>query len=296
MADSVDTTIAKLATRQRGYVKRAQLLALGLGAKAVDYRVRSGRLIRVHSGTYAVGHLPQHPLDEAYGALLACGPNAVLSHGTAATVYGVYRRWELPLEVTVPAARRPNRIRIHRAKLTRDDITIQLGLRVTSPARTLLDMAPRLTDKQLRRAFNQLRLSHGLRPGQLAGLLRRFPRAPGAGRLIPLAGSTSRATRSGLEDKFLDFCGRHGLPEPRLNEKLGGIEVDVFFEGEGLIVEVDGYDTHSGPVSFETDRERDASMLELGFPTVRVTEERIDNAPEREAARLRAILERRRAA
>jgi Transcriptional regulator, AbiEi antitoxin len=88
MADSIDRLIAELAGRQRGYVKRRQLLAAGLGAKAIDYRVRIGRLIPIYAGVYAVGHVPTLPQDRAFGALLACGPGAVLSHGSAATLWG----------------------------------------------------------------------------------------------------------------------------------------------------------------------------------------------------------------
>jgi very-short-patch-repair endonuclease len=294
--EPIDKRIGELAKRQRGYVKRKQLLGLGLGRAAINRRVKSTRLITVSTGVYAVGHVPALPHDRAYGALLACGPKSVLSHGSAATLYGIYRRWDMPFEVTVPTKRRRRGIRIHRAKLTRRDISIPEGIRVTSPARTLLDMAPRLTDKQRRRAFNKLRLSHNLTEEQLRDVLERFPRHPGAQRLRALARMHRGATRSGLEDKFADFCERRGLPEPRVNEKINGREVDAYFPNERLIVEVDGYDVHSGRVSFEDDRDRDAEMLALDLPTVRVTEQRIDNDPEREAARLRRILANRGAA
>lgn len=290
MAEAIDRRIAALAKRQRGYVLRGQLLKLGLGAQAIKYRVRIGRLIPVYAGIYAVGHVPREPTDRAYAALLACGPKAVLSHGTAATLYGIYRRWDVPFEVTVPAKRARRGIRAHRAALARGDIRMEQGLRVTSPARTLLDMAPRLTDKQLGRAFDRLRLSHGLTQEALRALLERFPRHPGAQRLMPLAGIRRGATRSRLELNFHDFCIEWGLPEPLLNEKVNGREVDAYFPEHRLIVEVDGYDVHSGPVSFEGDRDRDASNLALDLPTVRVTEQRIDNEPEREAARLLRIL------
>lgn len=296
MADPVDRAISALAERQRGYVKRRQLLKLGVGAKTIDYRIKIGRLIPVYAGVYAVGHVPRQPLDKAFGALLASGDKAVLSHGSAATVYGIYRRWDLPFEVSVPVARRPKGIRIHRAKLTRADVTTQLGVRATSPARTLLDMAPRLTDKQLKRAFNKLRLAVGLTQEQVSDVVARFPRHPGACLLAPLAGTKRGVTRSGLEDKFAEFCATWGLPEPLLNHKINGREVDAFFPEERLIVEIDAYETHSGPVSFEDDRDRDAGMLALGLPTVRVTEERMDHEPGHEAARLGGILAGRRRA
>jgi hypothetical protein len=294
--DPVDKQVAALANRQRGYVKRPQLLKLGLGAKAIDYRVRIGRLIPVYAGVYAVGHVPTLPHDRAYGALLACGEEAVLSHGSAATAYGIFRWWEMPFEATAPAARRRRGIRVHRAALTPGDVRIEAGIRVTSPARTLLDMAPRLNDKQLGRGFDRLRLSHHLRAEHVRHVLERFPRHPGARRLIPFAGITRDAARSRLEVKFADFCERYGLPQPRLNVRIGGREVDALFEEERLIVEVDGYEVHSGPVSFEDDRDRDAHMLALDLPTVRVTEDRMDNSPGREAGRLQEILELRRRA
>jgi AbiEi antitoxin C-terminal domain len=290
VAESIDNRIQALADRQRGHVKRRQLLALGLTRHGIAHRVKSRRLIQVHAGVYAVGHVPALPEDRAYGSLLACGPKAVLSHGSAATVYGIRRRWDMPFEVTVPSKRRPHGISVHRAALTRTDTGMRLGLRVTSPARTLLDMAPRLTDKQLRRAFNTLRLSHHLRPEQLADVIGRFQGHPGAPRLTPLAETRGNPTRSNLEDKFVDFCATWGLPEPLLNVHVAGREVDAFFPEARLIVELDGTEVHSGHVSFEDDRDRDASMLELGLATVRMTEERIDHAPAREAARLLAIV------
>ena len=94
---------------------------------------------------------------------------------------------------------------------------MEAGLRVTSPARALLDMAPRLTDRQLRRAFNKLRLSHNLRLEHIEDVLDRFPRHPGARRLRRLPGMRRGATRSGVEDKFADFCEHWNLGEPLLN-------------------------------------------------------------------------------
>jgi very-short-patch-repair endonuclease len=290
VAEAFDKRITGLANRQRGYVNRAQLLAIGVGRQGVNRRIRNGRLIPVYTGVYAVGHIPRLPHDRAYGALLACGPKALLSHGTAATLYGIYRRWDTPFEVTVPTKRAPRGVTTHRAKLTRADTKVEQGLRVTSPARTLLDMAPRLTDTQLKRAFNRLRLDQGLTTGQLKDVLERFPGHPGAGRLGPFAGIRHGPTRSRIERKFYAFCKRHHLPEPLLNHEINGVEVDAYFPEHRLIVEVDGYQVHSGRASFESDRDRDASMLAFGLPTVRVTEERIDKEPEREAERLRRIL------
>jgi hypothetical protein len=294
MRVELERRVSALASRQRGYVTRVQLIALGATRHEIAWGIKSGRLIPAHHGVYAVGHIPALLQDRAFGALLACGAGAVLSHGSAAAVWGLYRRWGLPFEVTARGLRRHRGIAIHRGALARRDMTRQLGLPVTSPARTVLDMTPRLTEKQLRRAVNELRLARQLTPEQLADVADRFPRHPGARRLRPHAATTRGATRSGIEDKFADFCERYGFSTPLLNHRVAGREVDAFFSVERVIIEIDGRDVHSGRISFEDDRDRDAEMLALDLPTVRVTEERIDNEPEREAERLHRILALRR--
>jgi predicted transcriptional regulator of viral defense system len=155
MADAFDRLIAAVARKQYGFVARKELYALGLTRRAIEFRIQAGRLIPVYRGVYAVGHLPVGPLPRAFAAVLACGENAVLSHGSAATLWGFNKDWRMPYEVTVRAPRRPEGIIVHRSRaLARPDTTRQLGIRVTSPARTVLDNAPRLTGKRLSRFVN----------------------------------------------------------------------------------------------------------------------------------------------
>jgi very-short-patch-repair endonuclease len=97
-------------------------------------------------------------------------------------------------------------------------------------------------------------------------------------------------TRSEFEDRFLVFARRYDLPTPNLNVRVAGYEVDVMFPAHKVIVELDGYDYHQGRRSFERDRERDAALLAAGYVTIRITWERLTTQPEREAARLEAIL------
>jgi hypothetical protein len=292
--EAIDRRIAALAGRQRGYATRKQLLGLGLGQQAIKYRVKIGRLIPVYAGVYAVGHVPALPHDRAVGALLACGPDAVLSHGSAAVVWGIFKRWELPFEVTVPTLRRRSGIRVHRAVLARPDITRQLGIRVTSAARTVLDTAPRMSDKALRRAVNDLRRPGHLRLPALAEVVDRCPRHPGSRRLGPLLEAPTGPTRSQLEDDFLAFCERWGLPRPQVNVIVAGREVDAWFSEERVIVELDGWAFHSNRDSFEGDRDKDATALALGIPTIRVTDKRMKSQPKAEAARMHRILSTRR--
>ena len=99
-------------------------------------------------------------------------------------------------------------------------------------------------------------------------------------------------TRSELEDLFVDFARRYGLPEPTINKRRGRREPDFLFPEERVIVEIDSWQFHGDRGSFERDRDRDADHLAAGIVTVRITEERLTGSPGREAARLHKILER----
>ena len=287
--------VVALAARQHGNVTREQLLDLGLGAAAVTYWVRSGRLHRVHPGVYCLGRPATTALERAAAVLLACGPTAALSHSSALALWAITDRWPSRLDVTVTVDRRPAGIRVHLCRtLTPRDIRRRHGIRVTSPARTLLDCAPALSDPGLARAVNDARLANLVQPASLAELLARCPRHPGTLRLRPFAGSETGPTRSELEDAFLTFCQRFDLPRPRVNTRVNGYEVDAYFAAERLIVELDGWAFHRTRNSFERDRERDTEGLAAGLPTVRITHERIMRQAEREALRLREILGQRR--
>jgi len=207
------------------------------------------------------------------------------------TLWGLWKRWDSPFAVTVARDRRPKGIRTHRAAgLLRRDVTVQLGIRVTSPARALLDSAPDMSSKSLTRAVNEARRAKLASLEALGDVVDRFPLHPGAPLLAPHVSARHAPTRSTLEDEFLEFCRRFGLPTPQVNAAVAGYEVDAYFEAERLIVELDGWETHSDRSVFESDRERDATTLALGIATVRITWERFTSTPAGEAARLRGIL------
>ncbi len=293
MDESADRRIAALAKRQGGHVTRVQLLALGLSAEAIRHRIVTGRLIRVYNGIYAVGHLPTTRRDQAAGALLACGPRAVLSHGSAAALWGITTDWPLPLELTVVGPPRcPRGLQVHRSiNLDRTQITHNYGLRVTTPARTVLDIAPRTSQRRLTRIINDLRLERRLRIGELEALIDRHPRHIGAPLVKPLISDDPGVTRSDFEDDFSGFVERYELPRPILNATIGGHEVDAYFPIERVIVELDGYDVHKTRAQFESNRARDAEILAaLGIPTVRITHRRFHSQPQRVAANLHGIL------
>ena len=201
-----DLAIARLASRQHGNVTREQLLVLGFNSAAISYRVKTGRLHRGHRGVYAVGRPPKTALERASAAVLACGPGAALSHRSALALWGL-ADWRFGLEVSAACDRRPQGIKIH--------LCVDLGarnfrrhddIRVTSPARTLLDCAPRLTQRALARAANEALRRKLVRRSDLADVIERFPRHPEARRLARFADATGGPTRSGWEDDFPAFC------------------------------------------------------------------------------------------
>ncbi len=295
MTETFDRLIAPLAARQFGYITREQLYALGLPRRAIECRIRVGRLIPVYRGVYAVGYVNRTPVARSAAAVLACGERAALSHASAASLWGFNRHWDMPFEVTAPSMRLREGITVHRSRtLARRDITKQLGIRVTSPARTILENAPRLAGKRLSRFVNDALRTPYLHVPDLADVLNRNPSHPGAKPLRRFV--EDPATNSPLEDDFVEFARRYGLPTPVTNTYLLGYEIDVFYPRERVIVEVDSHRFHSDRDSFERDRRRDVVMLEAGIVTVRITDERMKQEPEEEAGRLLAILAARRRA
>jgi hypothetical protein len=288
---SHDQAIAAIAGRQFGNVTRAQLRALGLSDQGIKHRIAVGRLHRVHHGVYAVGRPARMPLERAAAAVLACGPHAALSHRSALTLWSMDRSWRTPLEVTIRSGdRRPPGIVVHRCRtVARNDVRTQLGIRATTPARTLLDCAPALTAHELARKVNDARRAGLLTPAAIDDILARNPTHPGA-RALAGVDREHAPTRSGWEDDFPGFCAHYGLPAPIPNAPLNGYEVDALFPEHRLIVELDGWDFHRSRQAFERDRERDAHALANRHVTIRITKERLRVDPDREAARLRAIL------
>ena len=246
-----------------------------MAPSTIAARVTAGRLIRVHAGVYAVGYRRVEPVARAAAAVLAGGPTAVLSHDSAAALWGL-RRWPRVAEVTVTTDRRPPAVRVHRSRtLTPAETTVQLGVRTTTAARTVRDIRPRLTARQFTRLVNQARLDRLISAAVAEALL----------------GRPGNPTRSELEDAFRRFVERHALPRPQVNAMLDGHEVDALWARQRVIVELDGWDTHRDRTSFHADRERDTAHAAAGYLTVRITWQRLHADPAGEAARLRRILE-----
>lgn len=292
--DSREVALRELARRQSGNLTRTQLFGLGLTPGGVDRRLRNGSLVVRYPGVYCQAPARQDPRALATAAVLAGGPHAALSHASAAYLWGFQPRWPTTAEVTlIQGDRRPRGIHAHRCRsLKRRDITRQLGILITTTARTVLDTAPCLTAKARSRVVNDARRDGYLHLASLQDVLDRNPYHPGTKLLRPFLENPTNPTRSPFEDDFLSFVARYGLPTPQINVRLNGREVDAFFPDHQLVVELDGWEFHKQQGVFEDDRERDAENLKHGLSTVRITRERLTETPDREAARLQEILDR----
>lgn len=212
-------------------------------------------------------------------AVLSAGPNAVLSHLSAATLWQLLRGLGLPCEVTVPRnlRSRPG-LRRHRSLLRRDEITEVRGIPTTGPSRTLLDLAAVIDPVRLEGAIREaevLRLDDSV---SLVQLIERYPRRKGTAALrrILERGLVGRGrTRSELEDRFLELVEELGLPRPRTNALIEAgarvFEVDCVWWERRFAVELDGRAVHDTSHSFETDRERDRALTVHGWRVIRIT-------------------------
>jgi very-short-patch-repair endonuclease len=265
-------------------VTHAALLDLGLSRNSISVRCQTGRLIRIHRGVYAVGHAQTTPIARADAALLACGPRTALSHDSAAAIWGL-RKWPRTPEVSSALHPRRPGIRLHRTTtLTRGDVTIRRGIRVTTTARTIADIAPRLTDEQLTRVIHEARREHHLTDRALRRLLKACPRA------AELVDPDEPPGESALDDAFRVFLKRRDLPRPEFQVQWHGHRVDALYDDHKLIIELDGRQDHGQWDRIEQDHVRDALAIELGYDTLRITWRRLHKEADELERQLRAIL------
>lgn len=285
---TVEAAIADLAGRQKGRLARRQLLALGLSSNAITHRVRAGRLLRLDSGVYALGHAPAFREGRWMTAVLRTGPGAVLSHSSAAALWGLARR--APSEIHMTCRRqlgsRPD-VRLHRVDLPDDEVTIHDELPVTTVPRTLFDFAAIAAEHRLERALNQAEVLRLSDPLSLPDLLERHPGSRGAIRIreaIDRVSLGANITRSEFEDRFLAFAADRGLPAPAVNALVDtgarSFECDLVWREQRLIVELDGHAYHRTRLSQEADTARDRALSVVGWTVFRITWGQLARDPE----------------
>jgi very-short-patch-repair endonuclease len=283
----------RLAVREHAIVAHEQLIAIGFSKDMIHRRVKAGALRPMHRGVYLVGPVAP-PLAEEMAAVKACGERAYLSHRSAAKLWSLTPYLPKPgtSEVTV-IARDPRQrgITVHRVRaLGREEITTYKLIPVTTPARTLLDLAPELTSRQLERSLAEALRRRLVRHTVLDALIARNTRRPGVPALRRLLEADPAFTRSAAEERFLALIRQADLPAPEVNAKLGPYEIDFLWRDRRLAVEVDGWTFHSDRLAFEDNRHRDADLVAWGYRVIRPTWRRMTENPVAVIARVAAAL------
>lgn len=279
-------------------MSRGQLRSIGLADHEIAYRLRTGRLHRLHRGVYAVGHTVLTVRGRWMAAVLACGDGAGLSHADSVALWDMGQTPAGAIHVSVPRAggRRHPGIRIHRSPGLRPDETIEKdGIRTTTPARTILDMAAHLSRTRLESLLDRAERQELTDYPTLDAMARAHPGHRGSARLAKALATHYAGegmTRSELEIAFLELCRAQGLPRPRVNDRVEGFEVDFHFPAARLTVETDSWRFHKTRRDFEKDRARDAALAAARYRTLRVTDRQIAGDPRSVVAAIRGATAR----
>ena len=290
--------LADLAETQHGVVTYRQLRDLGFSKGHVSRATEANRLCRIHRGVYAVGHAGLSLHGRCNAAVVACGENAVLSHASAAWLWGLLPACPLEAEVTAPGRGHSRRsIRVHRvAALPSGDWGVLEEIPTTALPRTLLDLAATGSAKRLERAIDRAKRLGHLDLDSIDLMLTRRGRTSGVTQLRKALDiyRDPVSDRARSELLFLDAIKKEGLPAPAINTFIAGYEIDAYWEPERFAVEVDGWDTHQTQAAFEGDRIRQENLKLAGIDSIRITARRIERQPREVAKRVRMLLIRRR--
>ena len=254
-------------------------------------RLASGRLLRIHPGVYAVGHAQLRPEGRWLAAVLAAGPGAALSHRSAAALHGI-REGGGAIDVTTTRRVNVRGVLIHRTTvLDAEDLTTRRGIRTTTVARTLVDLAKILTAEQLGKLVREMD-----RTGRLSAPVRERARERGSravrAALAEHARLATSLTLSELEDAFIALLDAERLPRPLTNHLVDGMKVDAVWPTQRLAVELDSWTYHHDRASFEEDRARSARLVAAGWAQVRFTHAQVMDRPGWVAQTVRTLLAR----
>jgi very-short-patch-repair endonuclease len=272
-----------MARRQHGIVTRRGLMALGFSAEAIDHRLEKGRLHPMGRGVYAVGWPGMTRERRWMAAVLVCGDAAVLSHRSAAALWEIGKERRGRIDVTIRRCgkhRRPGIQVRSRPSMPGDEVTVHRGIPVTTPVRTLVDMATELGWSTVERAVNDADKRDLVDPEALREALDGYRGVPGV-RLLRavLDKHTFRLSDEDLEVLFRPIARAAGLPEPLTKQMVNGYEVDFHWPELGLVVETDGLRYHRTPSSQSRDQRRDQTHTASGLTTLRFSHYQVKHEP-----------------
>lgn len=284
----------ELTRAQHGVVTRAQLMEGGLTEKAIAHRLEAGRLHRLWRGVYAVGRPEVGQHGRWMAAVLSCGPQALLSHRSAAALWGIAKDAEREIEVVVPGEQRRRRpgIRLRRrADLSAEHRREVRGIPITDPVSTLVDLASCVVEWRVEKAINDADRLGLIGVEALRTQVASLPPRPGMACLRRLLGCDA-LTDTGLERRFLDIVREAGLPMPVTQAWVNGFRVDFYWPDLGLVVEADGWRHHRTPGEQATDHRRDQVHAKAGLKTLRFAEKHVRHEPGQVKATLSAVMRR----
>jgi very-short-patch-repair endonuclease len=293
-----DRAVCELAGEQHGIVTRRQLLDLGLTGRAIDGRLGRAQLHEVFRGVYVLGARRITRKGRWIAAVLAAGEGALLSHRSAAQLWRLLPPRAERIEVICPPGRivRRKGIVSHELAVREDEWVVEDGIRVTSPFRTIFDLAAWVPMRELERAFHEAEAREVTDRVSLPMLLERYPRRRGSGNLRALLGSKAPVmiTRNDFEEAFLALVDGYGLLRPRMNADVAVrgrfFEIDALWETQRVAVELDSRSIHRTAKRFESDRQRDRILVAEGFRTMHITWRQLQEEPDQIASDLKSAL------
>lgn len=290
--------MARLAQRQHGVVARRQLLELGMSGRAIERRLQRGQLHEVFRGVYVFGARRIGRKGRWMAAVVVSGERAVLSHRSAGRLWRLVPPADEWIDVTSPPGRvvRRKGIVSHESEIWDGERSVVDGIPVTSPFRTVFDLASVLDLRGLERAWHEAEVQ-GLRGRvSLPMLLERYPGRRGSRNLRALLGSPEPVgfTRNDFEEALVALVDSRGIQRPRMNADLAMrgrfFQIDALWEEERVAVELDSRSVHGTNKHFESDKQRDRILLAEGWRTMRVTWRQLRDEPDEVAGDLRKAL------
>jgi very-short-patch-repair endonuclease len=289
-------TAWELARLQHGVISTRQLRDLGLSPQAIQHRVGRGRLHRVERGVYVLGRPEITQRGRWMAAVLGGGTGAVLSHASAAALWGVVPPASGPPEITVPVTcgRKRDGVVVHRRpRLREEEVFARHRIPVTSLVRTMIDISRRLEPPELERAVNEADRLDLIDPESLLDALGAHRGQRGVRTLEALLSRhVFRLTDSELERRFLRLVERAGLPLPVTGVRLNGFRVDFYWPNLGLVVETDGLRYHRTPAQQARDQLRDQAHVTAGLTALRFTHAQVCYETRYVIATMRAVATR----
>jgi hypothetical protein len=282
----IHARMANLAASQYGIVTRDQMNALGYTDRLIEHALEAGRLQAWHPDVFAVGQGGLSPHGLCQAAVMFRGEGALISHQSAAWLWGLEKKLRIPVNVSVPWPEvEEDAIGLHRCpELREEDVTEIERLPVTAVPRTLLDLAAAARQYKLEAAIDCADRLDLLDPVAVDRILEEVDGHPGRETLARAMRiyRQNGLTGSGAERRMLAVLAEAGVRPPAVDQVVAGHELDLYWDEEGFGVELDRH----GPRSFEEERRRRNDLAAAGIATIRVSGTRLRHEPREIAGRV----------